>query len=152
MNAAIIYYSRAGKTESIAKKIQAKTNGDLIKIEPNKQYGGYLGSVVSVAKEKLQKDMAKPTNEVVDFSKYDVVFIGFPVWYHTMPTFVQDYVSKCNLSDKRVIPFVTASGNGKESSLKTVKKLLPNSNITDYFYTSSIKKEDENAWLNNIKF
>lgn len=152
MNTAIIYYSRAGKTESIAKKIQAKTSGDLIKIEPNKQYGSYLGSVVSVAKEKLQGNLAKPTNEIKDFSKYDVIFIGFPVWYHTMPTFMQDYLSKCNLSGKRVIPFVTASGNGKESSLKTVKKLLPNSKVTDYFYTSAIKKEDEDAWLNSIVF
>lgn len=152
MNTAILYYSRAGKTESIAKKIQAKTSGDLIKIEPNKQYGSYLGSVVSVAKEKLQGNLAKATNEVKDFSKYDVIFIGFPVWYHTMPTFMQDYLSKCNLNGKRVIPFVTASGNGKESSLKTVKKLLPNSNVTDYFYTSAIKKEDEDAWLNSIVF
>ncbi len=42
MNIAIIYYSRGGKTEGIAKKIQAKTNGDLYKIEPNKDYGTYL--------------------------------------------------------------------------------------------------------------
>lgn len=152
MNTAIIYYSRGGKTESIAKKIQVKTNGDLIKIEPNKQYGSYLGSVVSVAKEKIQGNMVKPTNEINDFSKYDVIFIGFPVWYHTMPTFVQDYLSKCNLKGKRVIPFVTASANGKESSLKTIKTLLPDSNITNYFFTSALKKEDEDAWLNSITF
>lgn len=152
MNTAIIYYSRGGKTESIAKKIQVKTNGDLIKIEPNKQYGSYLGSVVSVAKEKIQGNMVKPTNEINDFSKYDVIFIGFPVWYHTMPTFVQDYLSKCNLKGKRVIPFVTASANGKESSLKTIKTLLPDSNIANYFFTSALKKEDEDAWLNSITF
>lgn len=100
---------------------------------------------MSVAEEKIQGNMAKLTKEVNDFSKYDVIFVGFPVWYHTMPTFVQDYVNKCNLKNKRVTPFVIASANGKESSLKTIKTLLPDSNITDYFFTSTLKKEDEEA-------
>ena len=100
---------------------------------------------------KIQGNMAKSTNEVNDFSKYDVIFIGFPVWYHTMSTFVQDYVSKCNLKSKRVIPFLTANVNGKESLLKAAKILISNFNITDR-HTSSLKKEDEDAWLNSIVF
>ncbi len=151
MKVAIIYYSRSGITESIAKKIQTKTNGDLIKIEPNKTYGNYLTSVFQVAGEKITNNMAKATNEILDFTNYDVVFVGFPVWYHTMPIFMQEYLKKCNLKNKRVIPFVTASGNGKDSSYKTIKNLLPDCNITDYFYTSKLKKTDEDKWLENIK-
>ena len=106
----------------------------------------------SVAVEKLMGKLAKPKTKVADFSGYDVIFIGFPVWYSTAPQFVQDYIKACNLSGKRIIPFVTAGANGKESSYKTLKELLPDAEITDYFYTSNVKKADADAWFDGIKF
>ena len=150
MNTAVIYYSKSVTTEKIAKKIQAKAGADLYLVEPDKSYGGYLSSVAAVAGEKLTKKLANPKTAVADFSAYDVIFIGFPVWYSTAPQFVQDYIKACNLSGKRVIPFVTAGANGKDSSYKTIKELLPDCNITDYFYTSHVKKADADAWLNGI--
>jgi hypothetical protein len=78
------------------------------------------------------------------------VFIGFPVWCGTVPDFLQEYICKANLTGKRIIPFATASANGKESSLKTLKSLLPDSTITDYFYTSSRQPADVQAWLDGI--
>ena len=84
--------------------------------------------------------MAKPKTAVAGFSEYDVIFIGFPVWYSTAPQFVQEYIRACKLSGKHVIPFVTAGANGKDNSYKMVKDLLPDCNITDYFYTSNVKK------------
>lgn len=152
MEAAVIYYSKSGVTEKIAKKIQEKTGARLYFIEPDKSYGGYLSSVAAVAGEKLTKKSAKPKTATADFSEYDVIFIGFPVWYSTAPQFVQDYIKACNLSGKRVIPFVTAGANGKESSYRTVKGLLPDSEITDYFYTSNLKKADADVWLDGIRF
>ena len=151
MKAAIIYYSKSGVTEKIARKIQAKTDADFYFVEPDKKYGGYLSAVASVAVEKMKKKPAKTRTQVADFARYDVVFIGFPVWYYTAPQFVQDYIKACDLSGKRVIPFVTAGANGRESSYKTLQNLLPDSEITDYFYTSNINKVDVDAWLAGIK-
>ena len=152
MKAAVIYYSKSGTTERIAKKIQNRIDADLYFIEPDKRYGGYLSSVISVAGEKLMQKPAKPKTAAADFSEYDVIFIGFPVWYSTAPQFVQDYIKACKLSGKRIIPFATAGANGKDSSCKTVKELLPGCNITDYFFTSKVKEADADAWLDGISF
>ena len=152
MKSAVIYYSKSGVTEKIAKKIQERTGATLYFVEPDKSYGGSLSSVATVAGEKLTKKMSKPKTPVADFTDYDVIFIGFPVWLSTAPQFVQDYIKACNLSGKRVIPFVTATANGKDSSYKTIKGLLPDSEITDYFYTSNLKKADADAWLDGISF
>ena len=152
MNTAVIYYSKSGTTEKFAKKIQERTGADIYFVEPDKSYGGYLSSVAAVAVEKLTKKLARPKNAVADFSGYDVIFIGFPVWYSTAPRFVQDYVKACDLSGKRVIPFVTAGANGRDSSYKTIKELLPDCDITDYFYTSKAKKADAAAWLDGLRF
>ena len=151
MKAAVIYYSKAGTTKKIAEKIAAAFNADLHFVEPEKAYGSYISAVIRVAGEKIRKKDPALKSKVADFSSYDTVFIGFPVWYSTMPNHLQEYVSKADLAGKRVIPFATAGANGKESSLETVKKLCPKSNITDYFYTSMTSKGDVDAWLKGIK-
>ena len=151
MKAAVIYYSRSGVTRKIAEKVQKKFDADMFFVEPEKAYGNYMASVVRVMGERASKNDPTLKTKVADFSSYDVVFIGFPVWAATLPQFLQEYISKAGLERKRVIPFATAGGNGKETSLKTLKELLPKSNITDYFYTSLIKKADVDAWLEGIK-
>ena len=86
-----------------------------------------------------------------DFSAYDTVFIGFPVWAATIPDFLQEYIRQADLAGKRVIPFATAGNNGRDESLAALKALLPDSEITDYFYTSMVEKADADAWLEGIR-
>ena len=138
-------------TKRIADQIQAKFNADVYPVEPEKAYGGFLSSVARVVGEKISKKSPALKTIVSDFAPYDIVFIGFPVWAGTVPEFRQEYIRKANLAGKRIIPFATASANGKESSLKTLKALLPDSSITDYFYTSSRQPTDVQTWLAGIK-
>lgn len=151
MKAAVIYYSRSGVTKKIAEKVQKKFNADMYVVEPEKAYGNYASAVARVIGEKASKNDPVLKTKVADFSDYDTIFIGFPVWASSLPQFLQEYISKANLDGKRVIPFATAGANGKESSLKRLKELLPKSNITDYFYTSMVKKADADAWLEGIR-
>lgn len=146
---AVIYYSRSGVTKKIADRIHEKFGSDMYLVEPEKAYGNYLSAVIRYGGERKKTVPVK--TEVADFSPYDVVFIGFPVWYGTMPNFLQEYVKKADLAGKRVIPFVTAGANGKESSLKTVKELLPDSNITDYFYAKHSQLGNADAWMEGLK-
>ena len=62
---------------------------------------------------------------IADLSKYDTVFIGFPVWGGCMPKFEQEYIKKCNFKNKTVIPFATAGSNGEKRAY---------ANISNYFY------------------
>lgn len=151
MKSAVIYYSSSGVTKKIAEKIQKKFGSDMYFVEPEKEYGGYLSAVIRVGGEKLRKKPAALKTKPADFSSYDVVFVGFPVWYGTLPAFLQTYLKKADLKGKHVIPFATAGANGKESSLKTVKELLPDSIITDYFYATHKDLDKADAWLNGLK-
>lgn len=151
MKAAVIYYSKSGTTGKIAEKIKKAFDADLFFVEPQKEYGNYISAIIRVAGEKLAKKAPVLKTEVADFSSYNTVFIGFPVWYNTLPGHLQEYIGKADLAGKRVIPFATAGSNGKESSLKTLHKLCPKSNITDYFFTSLTKKADVDKWLQSIR-
>ena len=151
MKCAVIYYSKSGVTKKIAEKVKAAFDADIYSVEPEKPYGSYLSAVVRAGLEKLAGKPAALKTAAADFSSYDLVFIGFPVWYGTLPDFLQEYVRGAGIAGKRVIPFATAGANGKEGSLKTLKKLLPDSEITDYFFTSNREPADADAWIKGIK-
>lgn len=147
MKSAVIYYSRGGATKSVAEKIKAAFGSDMIFVEPEKAYGGYLSAVIRNGKEKMTKNAAKVKTPVADLSAYDVVFVGFPVWYGTMPTFMQEYVKRCGIKGKTIIPFATAASNGKDSSLATVKEIFSGCTVSDYFYTTKPKSGETDAWV-----
>lgn len=150
MKSAVIYYSKSGVTKRIAETIKEKFGADMYFVEPENAYGSYISAVARVGKEKLTRKNPGLKTKPSDFSSYDVVFIGFPVWYGTMPSFEQEYVSKCNLDGKAVIPFAAAGANGRESSLDTVRKLCPNSKVGHYLYSSRLNKADVSKWLDEI--
>ena len=151
MKAAVVYYSRSGITKKIAEKVQAKFHADMIFVEPEKKYGSFPSAIIRVIREKKGKITPAPKTPAADFSGYDTVFVGFPVWAATIPDFLQEYLRRADLAGKRVIPFATAGNNGREESLAALKALLPESEITDYFYTSMKEKADEDAWLEGIR-
>jgi len=150
MKSAVIYYSRSGATKRIAEKIRNTFGSDLYFVEPEKAYGSYLSAVLRNGKEKLTKSASKVITPVANFSAYDVVFVGFPVWYGTMPDFMQEYIKKCGIGGKKVIPFATAGANGKDSSLATVKELFAGCTVSDYFYTTKPKSGEADAWLKGL--
>ena len=92
MKAAVVYYSRSGITKKIAEKVQAKFNADMIFVEPEKAYKSFPGAIIRVIREKKGKKTPAPKEAPADFSAYDTVFIGFPVWAATIPDFLQEYI------------------------------------------------------------
>ncbi|MDO4340896.1 MAG: flavodoxin [Eubacteriales bacterium] len=150
MKSAVIYYSRSGMTKTIAEKIKDVFHSDLFFVEPEKAYGSYLSAVLRNGKEKISRKTAKVATPAADFSPYDVIFVGFPVWYGTMPDFMQEYIRKCDIRGKKVIPFATAGANGRDSSLETVKSLFTGCTVSDYFYTTKPKGSEADVWLKEL--
>ena len=113
MNAIIIYYSRSGNTEKIAKQLQADLgNIPAIKIEPEEAYGNYIMSCLRVMKENREKVTPAFITPIPDLSAYDTVFIGFPIWAQDVPVFVQDFIRQCDSTNKSIIPFATYGMSG----------------------------------------
>lgn len=150
MKAVILYYSKTGTTEKIADRIAAKFVAKKIPVHPDKEFGNFVSSVARVGTEKLTKKNTANKTKPTDLSRYDVVFVGFPVWYGSMPPFMQEYIKTCKLDGKTIIPFITAAANGKESSMKTIKELCPNSTVEEGFYASKLKKADDAAWVETL--
>ncbi len=126
----IVYYSWGGNTQSIAQQIQKTTGGDIFEIETVKPYSRDYHTCTQEAKIDLQKQ-ARPAlkKDKVDMTKYDIVLLGYPNWWSSIPMPVASFLEKNNFSGKRVIPFCSHGGGGLAKTVSAVKALLPSANI-----------------------
>lgn len=152
MNSIIIYYSRSGNTEKIAKRLQSDLkNIPAIKIEPEEAYGNYIKSCIRVVKENRKKVTPKFTTPIPDLHEYDTVFIGFPIWAQDIPKFVQDFIRQCDIKGKTVIPFATYGMSGISRAKKTLNILFDGSQIKLPFGSGRFKKGNYGEWLAEIE-
>lgn len=151
MKALILYYSRSGNTEKIAKQIKDDLGCDMIKIIPEEAYGNYIASCLRVTKERKQKVTPDFVTEVPDLSEYDVIFLGYPVWAQDIPSFVAEFAERCDLNGKVVIPFVTYGMTGINWTRKTLDKVCRGANITLPFESGVFKKGNYSDWMKQVQ-
>lgn len=114
---------RYGTTEYIAGIIRQSVGGKLHLIETKDSYSEDFDEVTEKNHDEMDKNYLPPLKESdLDISKYDTVFIGYPVWATDVPQAVLSFLEKYDLSGKTVIPFCTHDGYGAGSSYGTVEK------------------------------
>lgn len=121
-----------GNTEVVAKMIQEITEADSFNIDTVKSYPEDYTETTNVSK-KEQEDDARPelSNHLKNLDSYDVIFLGYPNWYGTMPMALFTFLEEYDFSGKTIIPFCTHEGSGMGSSESDIKKICPKSNILE---------------------
>jgi flavodoxin len=108
----VVYYSKTGNTETIAKEISKVVNSDIKKIELKKEIGftGAAFSALFGLKGKIKS---------MDFNSmdYDNIFIGTPVWAGKTSTPINTFLSETNLTGRNVFVFITQSDNKTPNSV-----------------------------------
>lgn len=112
----VVYFSATGNTEEIAKEIADSVDGTLFEVEPEEPYTeedlDYNDSDSRVSKEhedsSLQNVKLK-TTKVPDWDSYDIVFVGYPIWWGEAAWPMTSFVKANDFSGKTVIPFCTSS-------------------------------------------
>ena len=151
----IAYYSRTGNTKSVADEIQKNVGGDLFEIKTTNTYPEEYQATTEQAKtEKNNNFRPQLATQVADFSSYDVIFVGYPIWWGTMPMGVFSFLEQYNFAGKTVIPFCTHGGSGLGDSVSDIKKTLPQANVLSGLAvrgSESSKSQTEIAnWLKSI--
>jgi flavodoxin len=162
----IAYFSRAGNnyvggriadlpvgnTEVVAKMIQEMAKGDLFHIEAVNAYPADYTETTEVAQRELRTN-ARPklTGHLDNMASYDVIFLGYPNWWGTMPMPVFTFLEEYDLSGKTIVPFCTHEGSGLGHSVSDVKRSCPKSTILEGLAIrgSSVKQaqNEVSEWL-----
>ncbi|SHF70886.1 Flavodoxin [Caldanaerobius fijiensis DSM 17918] len=144
-----------GNTEVIAKKIQKLTGSDMFQIKTVKSYPEDYTETTKVAKEEERKNARPELTEIVDdMESYDVIYLGYPNWWGTMPMAVFTFLESHDFSGKTIIPFCTHEGSGMGSSEHDIKRLCPNAKVLPGLAIrgSSVNNADEDVvnWLKKL--
>ena len=126
----ILYYSQTSNTKGIAEQIQTLVNADIEAIEAVVPYDGEYQQTIERGRKELDEGIfpeIKPlTHNVAD---YDIIYIGYPVWFGTYAPPIATLLNKIDLSGKKVVPFCTFGSGGLVSSSKDIAKNEPNADI-----------------------
>ncbi len=119
-----------GNTEVIAKKMQKLTGSDLFQIRTVKSYPLDYTEATNVAQEEKKKNARPELQEKVkNMDSYDVIYIGYPNWWGTMPMAVLTFLEAYDFSGKTVVPYCTHEGSGMGSSERDIRKACPHSKV-----------------------
>lgn len=112
----VAYFSYSGTTRGIANAISEKTGGDRFEIIPQ---DGYSNVYLESNREIRGNERPALTDTVENMEEYDIVFIGYPVWWHATPAPVNTFLESYDLAGKLIIPFCTSGGSGIDETLPT---------------------------------
>lgn len=151
----IAYFSWSGNTKAVAEAIHARTGGDMYEIVPETPYSQNYSSTVDKAKQEQQNN-ARPAlkNRLTDISQYDLIFIGYPNWWGSLPMPVATFMDGCSWQGKTVAPFFTHGGGGVQNCDRDLRKLAAGANVTEYLCLSGNRARNSQSeidtWLHKL--
>ena len=145
----IAYFSHTGNTQKAAEQIHDIVGGDIVEIKTLTPYPKELIKCIAVAKMERETN-ARPalSTKIDNINDYDIVFVGYPIWGHTVPMAIYTFLESYDLSGKIVIPFCTSSSSEFAESMPAIQSLCPNSTILEGVRANDPKEVE--AWLSRI--
>lgn len=127
----VVYFSESGNTQKLANIISDQVGGDFRRIEPVKAYpsGQELFDYTKVERDNDERPEFKDLD--VNMDDYDVVFVGYPMWWFTLPMMMYTFFDKYDFSGKIIIPFNTHEGSGDGGTYNTIKEFEPEATVLD---------------------
>lgn len=168
----VAYFSRTGEnysvgniekgnTHIVADMIAEQIDGDMFEISTVTPYPDDYDACTEVAKQE-QNDNARPelAASVENIEDYDIIFLGYPIWWSDMPMAVYTFLESYDFSSKTIVPFCTHEGSGLASSESSIAEACPDAKILDGFSirgTTAQNSQDETKtsvinWLEEIGF
>lgn len=151
----VAYFSWSGNTREIAKIIHQRVAGDLFEIVPATPYPTDYNACLDQSAEELKKQYRPPLKtRVANMKQYDVIFLGYPNWWATIPMPVASFLEEYDFSGKTIVPFCSHGGGRLGQSVSAVAKLCPKATILDalsiHYGGGQTLQDDITTWLRKI--
>ena len=126
----VLYYSQTGNTKTVAEEFATKLGADIEEIVASKPYDGDFQATIGRCMQEREQGIVPEIQPITaDLSQYDIIFIGYPIWFGTYAPPVAAFLNQADLSGKKIVPFCTFGSGGLESSVKDLTEKQPNAEI-----------------------
>ena len=143
----VAYFSASGVTKKVAEKMAKAADADLFEIAPEVPYTkadlNWMSKKSRSSIEMKDRSCRPAMAAKPDVSRYDVILVGFPVWWYREPSIIDTFMESADLTGKTVVPFCTSGGSGLGDSAQNMQSLAPGAKVLDGKRFSSSASSDE---------
>ena len=126
----LVFYSQTSNTKQVADVMATQLGADLAEIVPVEPYDGDFYATIERGKKELDEGTFPEIQPLTcDVANYDVVFLGYPIWFGTYAPPVFTFLNQVDLGGKKIVPFCTFGSGGLESSVKDLAEAEPKAEI-----------------------
>ena len=154
----VAYFSATGTTEKVAQKLSEVIDAELFKINPETPYSAADLDWMD-KKSRSSIEMADKTsrpaiaNKVENMSEYEVVYLGFPIWWYVAPTIINTFLESYDFSGKTIVLFATSGGSGFGKTVENLQPSAPKAKIVEgRLLNGNPSKEAIEKWVKELKF
>lgn len=135
-NVLVAYFSASGVTEKVADKLAKEIGADLFEIQPEVPYSDAdLDWMDKKSRSSVEMNDRKSRpairSRVEDIGQYEIIFLGFPVWWYRQPSIIDTFLEAYDFSGKRIVPFATSGGSPIGSAGKNIQALAPDAKVEE---------------------
>lgn len=152
----VAYFSASGVTKNAAEKLAKAANADLFEIKPVRPYtDADLDWTDKKSRSTVEMNdlSSRPeiANKCENMGSYDVVFVGFPIWWYVEPRIIDTFLESYDFSEKTVIPFATSGSSGLGKTAENFKKLLgANTTVKNGKLLTRASETDVSDWVKSL--
>ena len=156
MKVLVAYFSASGVTKGVAQQLAEVAGADLHEIKPEQPYTDAdldWRDKESRSSVEMKDKNSRPaiTDKLDNMADYDVVFVGFPIWWYTCPTIINTFMEAYDFKGKTVVPFATSGGSTIEKSCEDLKATYPDLTWKDGKLLNKPSKEDLEQFVQTVK-
>lgn len=152
----VAYFSASGVTAKAAWKLSEAIGADLHEIKPEVPYSSADLNWMD-KKSRSSVEMNDPSSrpmiaeKLADMEKYDVVFVGFPIWWYVAPTIINTFLESYDFSGKTIIPFATSGGSGMGKTNEKLGPSCPGATLLQgKLLNGNLSEDSLKNWVKNL--
>ena len=155
----VVYFSVTDNTTRLAQAIHAQVGGDIVRIEPVDPYPmtDYHSDEIKDRAQDEKTNNARPAFKDlnINIADYDTIYVGYPIWWYTLPMVMNTFFDKYDFSGKTIAPFNTHAGSGSGGTYETIKQWEPNATVLEGLPVSGTSTTSDltgtvKSWLQRI--
>ena len=155
MKTLVAYFSASGVTERVAQEMAQIAHAELFAIVPQTLYSkadlDWMNPNSRSTVEMKDLSFRPPiTGNLKDADTYEVIFVGFPIWWYTAPTIINTFLDTYNFANKVVIPFATSGGTTIAKPQEDLRKSYPNLNWKPGKLINRVNRQELEAWFKEL--
>lgn len=155
--ALVAYFSASGVTAKVASKLAEAAGADLFEIKPETPYTGAdlnWQDRDSRSSVEMRDVSSRPavSGSVENMAEYDVIFLGFPIWWYVAPHIINTFLEGYDMSGKRIILFATSGGSGFGKSVAGLQDSCPGATVMEgKLLNGNPDVNDLKSWVDGLK-